>query len=67
MSKEEGDMDGLHAIADDAAKLEADIKQLEFRRMFNNPADPLNASSTSRPAPAAPRPATGPACCCAST
>jgi peptide chain release factor 2 len=28
--------------ADDAATLEADIKQLEFRRMFNNPADPLN-------------------------
>jgi len=43
MSKEEGDMDGLQSIADDAAKLEADIKQLEFRRMFNNPADPLNA------------------------
>ena len=36
-------MDGLQSIADDAAKLEADIKQLEFRRMFNNPADPLNA------------------------
>jgi len=43
MSKEDGDMDGLKAIADDAALLEADIKQLEFRRMFNNPADPLNA------------------------
>ncbi|TPG23161.1 peptide chain release factor 2 [Variovorax guangxiensis] len=42
MSKEDGDMDGLQAIADDAATLEADIKQLEFRRMFNNPADPLN-------------------------
>jgi peptide chain release factor 2 len=43
MSKEEGDMDGLQAISDDADLLEADIKQLEFRRMFNNPADPLNA------------------------
>ena len=43
MSKADGDMDGLKAIADDAALLEADIKQLEFRRMFNNPADPLNA------------------------
>ncbi|MBT2336701.1 peptide chain release factor 2 [Variovorax paradoxus] len=43
MSKEDGDMDGLQSIADDAATLEADIKQLEFRRMFNNPADPLNA------------------------
>ena len=43
MSKADGDMDGLQAIVDDAAALEADIKQLEFRRMFNNPADPLNA------------------------
>ena len=43
MSKEDGDMDGLQSIADDAAALETDIKQLEFRRMFNNPADPLNA------------------------
>ena len=67
MSKEEGDLDGLQAIADDAATLETDIKQLEFRRMFNNPADPMNAFVTSRPAPAAPRPATGPACCCVST
>ncbi|WP_354356200.1 peptide chain release factor 2 [Variovorax boronicumulans] len=43
MSKADGDMDGLQAISDDADTLEADIKQLEFRRMFNNPADPLNA------------------------
>lgn len=43
MSKEDGDEAGLKAIADDAAKLEELIKQLEFRRMFNNPADPLNA------------------------
>ncbi|RZL56428.1 MAG: peptide chain release factor 2 [Variovorax sp.] len=43
MSKEDGDMDGLQAISDDADLLEADIKQLEFRRMFSNPADPLNA------------------------
>ena len=42
MSKADGDTDGLQAIADDAAKLEELIKQLEFRRMFNNPADPLN-------------------------
>ena len=42
MSKEEGDIDGLLAIEADAAKLEADVEELEFRRMFNNPADPLN-------------------------
>ena len=43
MSKADGDVDGLQAIAEDAGKLEALIQQLEFRRMFNNPADPLNA------------------------
>jgi peptide chain release factor 2 len=32
---------------------------LEFRRMFANPADPTTASSTSRPAPAAPKPGLG--------
>ena len=29
-------------IEDEAAKLEEIVKGLEFRRMFNNPADPLN-------------------------
>ena len=42
MSKADGDLDGLAAIADDAAKLAATVEQLEFRRMFSNPADPLN-------------------------
>jgi peptide chain release factor 2 len=43
MSKAEGDEAGLATISDDTAKLAAIIQQLEFRRMFNNPADPLNA------------------------
>ena len=43
MSKAEGDEPGLATISDDTAKLAAIIEQLEFRRMFNNPADPLNA------------------------
>ena len=42
MSKEEADFDGLVAIEADAAKLEATIAELEFRRMFNNPLDPSN-------------------------
>jgi len=42
MSKEDGDMDGLQAIADDVASLTADVAGLEFRRMFSNPADPSN-------------------------
>ncbi len=43
MSKAEGDEAGLTTISEDTAKLAAIIEQLEFRRMFNNPADPLNA------------------------
>ncbi|MCV2349143.1 peptide chain release factor 2 [Paucibacter sp. Y2R2-4] len=42
MSKAEEDFDGLVAIEGDAAKLQETVEQMEFRRMFNNPADPLN-------------------------
>jgi peptide chain release factor 2 len=41
MSKAEGDEAGLQTIEAEAAKLAVTIEQLEFRRMFNNPADPL--------------------------
>src|SRR5882757_4612866 len=42
MSKEEGDEGALLSIEVDAKKLEDTVAQLEFRRMFNNPADPSN-------------------------
>lgn len=42
MAKEEGDEGSLQAIEAETAKLEATVKELEFRRMFNNPADPSN-------------------------
>ncbi len=42
MSRDEDDEAGLITIEDDAARLELIVKDLEFRRMFNNPADPLN-------------------------
>ncbi len=42
MSKADADFDGLLAIEAEANKLEATVAQLEFRRMFDNPADPLN-------------------------
>src|SRR3954469_7298555 len=42
MSKADGDTDGLLAIEADAAKLEATVAELEFRRMFNNPLDAGN-------------------------
>ena len=45
MSKEDGDEAGLLTIEADTAKLAGIIEGLEFRRMFNNPADPLNCLS----------------------
>ncbi len=42
MSKADEDFDGLIAIEADAAKLNETVEGLEFRRMFNNPADPSN-------------------------
>jgi peptide chain release factor 2 len=42
MSKADEDFDGLTAIEADARKLEEIVEQLEFRRMFSNPADPSN-------------------------
>jgi peptide chain release factor 2 len=41
MSKEDDDVAGLITIEGETAKLAAIIEGLEFRRMFNNPADPL--------------------------
>jgi len=42
MSKDEGDEAGLLAIEDECAKLTKIVEGLEFRRMFNQPADPNN-------------------------
>ena len=43
MSKEEGDEAGLMTLEDDTTRLTATVEDLEFRRMFNRPADPMNA------------------------
>lgn len=42
MSKEEGDEAGLQTIEAESQKAEDIVKDLEFRRMFNQPADPNN-------------------------
>jgi peptide chain release factor 2 len=42
MSRDDGDYASLLTIETETAQLEDTIKGLEFRRMFNNPADPLN-------------------------
>jgi len=42
MSKAEGALDDLAAIETDAHALRTTVEELEFRRMFSNPADPGN-------------------------
>jgi peptide chain release factor 2 len=42
MSREDDDEAALQAIAQDADELEKTVEELEFRRMFNQPADPNN-------------------------
>jgi len=43
MSRAESDEAGMLAIEAEAGKFAAEVEKLEFRRMFHNPADPLNA------------------------
>ena len=42
MAKDEGDEQGMQSIEGEAAKVAVEVEKMEFRRMFNNPADPLN-------------------------
>jgi peptide chain release factor 2 len=42
MSKADDDIEALHTIESEAHALRATVEELEFRRMFNNPADPGN-------------------------
>ncbi|MBK8524293.1 MAG: peptide chain release factor 2 [Betaproteobacteria bacterium] len=41
MGKDEGDDEMLHAVEADADGIEQKVAALEFRRMFNNPQDPM--------------------------
>ena len=41
MGKEEGDDDTLLSVAADVSEVEKQVAALEFRRMFNNPSDPM--------------------------
>ena len=42
MSEADGDEAGIQTIEGEASGMAAEVEKLEFRRMFNNPADPLN-------------------------
>ncbi|MDO8348030.1 MAG: peptide chain release factor 2 [Rugosibacter sp.] len=42
LAKDENDEDTLVAVENDQAEIEKDVSGLEFRRMFNNPADANN-------------------------
>jgi len=41
MSRGDDDEAGMRAIEAEAAKVASEVEKMEFRRMFNNPADPL--------------------------
>ncbi len=43
MSREEEDESGMVGIEGEVATMASEVEKMEFRRMFNNPADPLNA------------------------
>ncbi|NML85972.1 peptide chain release factor 2 [Polaromonas sp.] len=43
MSRSDSDEAGMRAIEGEAVKVALEVEKMEFRRMFNNPADPLNA------------------------
>ena len=43
MSRADSDEAGLITIEEDTQRIQTEIEKLEFRRMFNNPAYPLNA------------------------
>ncbi len=43
MSKSDEDETGLLTLEEDSQRILTEVEKLEFRRMFNNPADPLNA------------------------
>jgi peptide chain release factor 2 len=43
MSREEEDEVGMVGIEGEVATMATEVEKMEFRRMFNNPADPLNA------------------------
>ena len=42
LAASDSDDETLESIEDDAAQFQATLEGMEFRRMFSNPADPLN-------------------------
>ena len=42
MARDESDDDTIIAVAADVGRVQSDVEDLEFRRMFSNPADPSN-------------------------
>ena len=67
MSKADAAFDDLKAIEADAGALREIVEGLEFRRMFNNPADPSNCFIDIQAGAGGTEACDWPACCCAST
>ena len=57
----------LESIELDANGFQEKLEALEFRRMFSNPADPLNCFLDIQAGAGGTEAGTGPRCCCAST
>ena len=57
----------LESIELDANGFQEKLEALEFRRMFSNPADPLNCFLDIQAGAGGTEARTGPRCCCAST
>ena len=67
LAKQENDAEAAQEAIADLDKFTAQVEELEFRRMFPGEMDPNNAFLDIQSVPAAPRPRTGPKCCCACT
>ena len=67
MGKDDGDDDTLLAVAADNEEIEKKVANLEFRRMFNNPSDPMPCFLEIQAGAGGTEARTGPRCCCACT
>jgi hypothetical protein len=67
LAEAEGDASTADAAVADLRRFAEEAKRREIESLLSGEADANDAYLRSTPAPAAPRPRTGPRCCCACT
>ena len=67
LAEEENDESTVDEVVRDLKRVSADVEQFEFQRMFAGKLDARMPFWISSPVPVAPRPRTGPPCCCGCT